>query len=160
MDPQAQRAQETPSPANHQVHSSDTSGSGTGGLKDTDSSKQSASKKRSNQSKIPSNMVVVDRPWPRGKEAQNARLDPFSRRVDASTPDSLSRWYCAKMNDQPYHAIGEVKRPLGNTGEMQTSGENGEIWPYEARLGVTWSGRAVYGDAKTRLNNEKRESGN
>ncbi|KXH27744.1 hypothetical protein CSIM01_11581 [Colletotrichum simmondsii] len=138
MNQQTQLAQEVLDSAHHQVKRHGVSRPETSIVNDPPQSNRLSSKKRKNRR----NMVDVDRPWPRGKEAQEARLGSFSMPVDASGHDPLQRWYYDDMADQPYNAIGEVEMPARNSDEIRTSGEDDGVWPYEA---VTSSSMVWYG---------------
>ncbi|KAK1721325.1 uncharacterized protein BDZ83DRAFT_754668 [Colletotrichum acutatum] len=141
MNQQTQLAREVLDPAHHQVKRHGLSRSEASIVDDPPQSNHLSSKK----SKSRRNMVDVDRPWPRGKEAQEARLGTFSMPVDASVHDPSQRWYYDDMADQPYNAIGEVEMPARNSDEIPTSGEDDGVWPYEA---VTSSGMVWYGSVQ------------
>lgn len=138
MKQQTQMAQEVPNPNHCQAKRHGVPRLETSIVNDPHQSNPLSSKKRKNRT----NMVAVDRPWPRGKEAQQAGLDSFDMSFDASVHDPSQRWYYDDKADQPYNAIGEVEMPARNSDEIPTSGENESVWLYEAAAssGMVWYG--------------------
>ncbi|KXH68328.1 hypothetical protein CSAL01_06238 [Colletotrichum salicis] len=103
---------------------------------------QNSPKQKKDRNKAPSNMVAVDRPWPRSEEAQKARLISFGTPIDTSIHDPLCRWYYGDLADQSYNAIGEVEMPVRNWDVTPMSGEDEDVWPCGAPAGsdLVWYG--------------------
>ncbi|UQC89837.1 uncharacterized protein CLUP02_15368 [Colletotrichum lupini] len=141
MKQQTQVAQEYPNPAYHQAKRHGVSRPETSIVNDPHQSNCLSFKKTKDRT----NMVAVDRPWLRGKEAQQARLYSFSMTFDSSVHDPSQRWYYDDMADQPYNAIGEVEMPARNSDEIPTGGENDSVWVYEP---ATSSSMVWYGSVQ------------